>query len=516
MSSRSVNVVRNSVVGLLMKLFNLLLTFVVRTLFITILGKEYLGINGLFTNILTILSFAELGIGNAIVYSMYKPLSEKNYEKVNALMKFYHQCYCVIGLVIIIIGLIITPFIPNLISGYTLELNIYLLFVLYLINTAVSYFFSSRTSFLSASQQQYKVDIYQQMIKAVKEIGMGVVLVVTHDFILYLVTNIILEIIFSIIIYVWIGNKNLFLKEKSTVPLTKDELTSIGKNVSALLLYKIATTVLGGTDNIIISAYIGLETVGILSNYTLVVTNVTNFTNILSTSITASVGNLNVENDTEKQERIFNSLLLVSFWIFGIISIGMLLFFNPVFKLWLGKEYLMSWAVVFAISLNFYVGGLQTAGYTFRITKGYFTQSKYFPVLNVILNLGLSIFLVTRCGAFGVLIATPISRIITTTLVDPYYVYKLGFKKSPFIFYGKYFMLLLVQTGTFLINYGVAKLIPEHNLILIIAKMTICFIITNGIYYLVLHKNSTFLYVKESLEMVCRKYIDKILGRIKK
>ena len=495
-----------------MKLLNLLLTFIVRTLFIHVLGKEYLGINGLFTNILTILSFTELGIGNAIVYSMYKPLAENNYQKVNALMKFYHKCYCAIGCSIICLGIIITPFIPRLISGYTLDLNIYQLFLLYLINTAVSYFFSSRTSFLSASQQQYKVDIYQQVIKALKEIAMGIVLFLTHNFILYLVTNIILETVFSTYIYILIGRNNTFLRDKTSVKLSKEEYSAIGKNVYALILYKIATTILGGTDNIIISSFIGLEAVGILSNYTLVVTNVTNFTNIISQSVTASIGNLNVSDDIEKQERVFNSLLLISFWIFGFITIGMLLFFNPVFNIWIGTEYTFDWSIVLAIAFNFYVGGLQTAGYTFRITKGYFRQSKYFPLLNVLINIGLSIYLVSKIGVFGVLIATPISRIITTTLIDPYYVYTLGFKKSPFIFYKKYVLLFFLEVSTFIVNYSILLHIPNTNIIWIAAKMVICTVITNSIYYFVFHKDENFIYIKKNVYVIVNRWIIKVLG----
>ncbi len=509
MASRTQNVSRNSVVGLLMKLLNLLLTFIVRTVFINILGKEYLGINGLFTNILTILSFAELGIGNAIVYSMYKPLAENNYSKINALMKFYHKCYCVIGAIIIVVGLCITPLIPYLITGYTLDLNIYWLFILYLVNTAVSYFFASRTSFLSASQQQYKVDIYQQIIKALKEIGMGLVLVLTKDFVLYLSTNIILELVFSAIIYIYIGKKNPFLLQKNDEKLSREELSAIAKNVYALVLYKIATTILGGTDNIIISSFVGLEAVGILSNYTLVVTNVNNFTGILSSSVTASIGNLNAGDDTVKQERIFNSLLLVSFFLFGLLSIGMMLFFNPVFSLWLGDDYLLSEWVVFAISLNFYVGGMQTAGYTFRITKGYFRQSRYFPILNALINVGLSIALVFNFGVFGVLIATPISRLLTTTIVDPYYVYKLGFNKSPFIFYRKYLLLLLLEIATYFVNYFVLLFIPNSNIAFVLLKMLICLVLTCCIFYLALRKDKYFIYVKETVANIIKKTFKK-------
>lgn len=509
-TSRSENVARNSIVGLVMKLINLLLTFIVRTVFISVLGKEYLGINGLFTNILTILSFTELGIGNAIVFAMYKPLAQNRYDVVNALMNFYHKCYCIIGTAILCVGLIITPFIPKLVTGYTLEFNIYGLFILYLLNTIVTYFFASRTSFLSAIQKQYKVDIYQQVVKAVKEIFMGVALVLTHNFILYLLINIVLEALFSIYIYIKIGKDYPFLKEKPTYRITKEEYSAIAKNVYALVLYKVATTVLSGTDNIIISAYVGLEAVGILSNYALIVSNVTNFTSIISQSVTASIGNLNTTDDRVKKERIFNSLLLVSFWIFGWIAIGMLLFFNPVLKIWIGEAYIFDWPVVFAICLNFYVGGLQTAGYTFRVTNGYFRNSRYFPILNVIINLGLSIYLVKRIGVFGVLIATPISRITTITLVDPYYVYKLSFKKSPIEFYIKYIALFVLEGVTYCVNYVVLGLISGDGILILIIKIIICSCITNAMFYIVLHKDSNFIYVKESIVHLISKWLMKV------
>lgn len=509
-TSRSESVARNSVVGLIMKLINLLLTFIVRTVFISVLGKEYLGINGLFTNILTILSFTELGIGNAIVFAMYKPLAQNRYDIVNALMNFYHKCYCIIGVAILGVGLIVTPFIPKLVTGYTLDFNIYGLFILYLLNAIVTYFFASRTSFLSAIQKQYKVDIYQQVVKAVKEVFMGIALIVTHNFILYLLINIVLEALLSIYIYIKIGKDYPFLKEKVTYKITKEEYSAIAKNIYALVLYKVATTVLGGTDNIIISAYVGLEAIGILSNYVLIVSNVTNFTSIISQSVTASIGNLNTTDDREKKECIFNSLLIVSFWIFGWIAIGMLLFFNPVLKIWIGEAYLFEWPIVFAICLNFYVGGLQTAGYTFRVTNGYFRNSRYFPVLNVIINLGLSIYLVKRIGVLGVLIATPISRILTTTLIDPYYVYKLSFNKSPSIFYIKYVALFALEGLTYYVNYLVLRLIPGESILLLIIKIIICSCITNAMFYMALHKDKNFLYVKENIIRLISRWLMKV------
>lgn len=508
-SSRTENVARNSVVGLAMKILNLLLTFIVRTVFISILGKEYLGINGLFTNILTILSFTELGVGNAIVYAMYKPIAENRMDIVNALMRFYHKCYCAIGVVIIGIGLCIIPFIPKLITGYTLDLNIYLLFLLYLINTVVTYFFASRTSFLSATQQQYKVDIYQQVVKAIKEVCMGIALVITHSFILYLSVNIVLELLLSLFIYIRIGKQYPFLKSKPTYRISGEEYASIAKNVYALLLYKVATTILGGTDNIIISAYVGLEAVGILSNYVLITNNVSNFTKIIGNSVTASIGNLNATNEMEKKELIFNSLLLVSFWLFGWITIGMMLFFNPVIELWIGSEYTFSMPIVFAIALNFYVGGLQTAGYTFRITNGYFRNSRYFPVLNVLINLGLSLLLVRSVGVFGVLIATPVSRLLTTTIVDPYYVYKLSFKKSPMLYYKRYVQLFLLGVGTYIACYFALRWIPDDGIFMLALQIIICSVITNLLFWLVLHKDYEYVYVKDSVMRLCAKFMRK-------
>lgn len=505
-SSRTINVARNSMVAVTTKIINMFLAYIVRTIFIYFLGKEYLGVNGLFTNILTLLSFAELGIGNAIIFSLYKPIAENDTEKIKSLMRLYLKCYRCIGFFIIAIGLILTPFIPYLIkNGLTIDINVYLVFLLYLVNTACTYFFSSRQSYLIACQKQYKVDIYLQIAKIVKEALLALTLILTGNFMVYLVSQVVFELLINMIIYLKIGKDNPILREKNVVKLPKDELMKIITNVSALMIYKFCIVVLNGTDNIIISSFIGIVDVGILSNYTLIVNSIQSLTTSVTNSFTSSLGNLNAGNDTKKQELVFNSIVLISFWLFGYISLGLFLFLNDFITIWLGQSYLFPTSVVFAICLNFYVGGMQTAGHAFRVTKGYFKQSKWFPLINVFINIGLSLFLLQYFGVFGVLIATPISRIITVTLVDPYFVYKLSFKKSPFIFYTKYVLFFLILTVIYFINIYCLNLIALSGVLGFAVKFVVYSIITNIIMFFIFYKTDSFKFVVEKIKFILLK-----------
>ncbi len=504
--SRTKNVLKNSTIGLSMKVFNLILAFVVRTIFINLLGKEYLGINGLFSDILMLLSFAELGIGSAILYSMYKPIAENDFPKINALIKLYQKCYVIIGCIVILVGGVLTPFIPYLINGEIgVPVNIYIVFMLYVIQTSSSYFFSSRQSFLIASQKQYIVDVTLQMIKLLKEICLAIVLLLTHNFYIYLIVGIVFEFFANLIFYLYIGRKNQFLKEKTIKPLSKEEKKSIFINVLSIFVYKLGAVILAGTDNIIISSFIGLAEVGVLSNYQMISSSVTTLVNSVCNSTISSIGNLNINNDIDKQEKVFNTLLLLSFWSGSFLSIGMTLFFNPIFTLVWGNEYTFSIWVVLAIALNFYVGVTQFAGYSFRITKGYFKNAGWIPLANAIINILLSILLVKPWGVFGVLIATPISRIFTVTIADPYFTYKNCFKKSPFIFYFKYLLYFMLFAATLSLSYFINSLIPGGTFVLEILKMIVCTILVNTLYLIIFWRSKSFKFLLEKLGSLFKK-----------
>ena len=267
--TRTQNVIKNMWVGTMFQIISLILGFVSRTIFIKILGKEYLGLNSLFTNILTILSFAELGIGNAIVFSMYKPLTNNDQDKLMRLTNFYKSIYKKIALTIITVGLLITPFLPYIIKEIPdIKESIYLIYIIFLFDTSVSYFFSYRTSIISADQKNYIIITYTHIFKIVQIILQLSLLYYTHNYLLYLF----LQVLNTVLTQWFLANKSKKMypslaKLDKDKTLANDERKSIFTNVKALFVYKFSSVILNGTDSIIISKYLGLATLGLYSNY---------------------------------------------------------------------------------------------------------------------------------------------------------------------------------------------------------------------------------------------------------
>lgn len=437
-NSRTRNVAQNASWAIITQITTILLSFISRTVFIHVLGVEYLGVNGLFTNILTILSFAELGIGNAIIYSLYKPLAFNNQQKVKVLMDFYAKAYNIIGIVVFTIGMLIIPFLnfiikepPNIME------NIIFIYFLFLLNTTISYFFVYKKSIIIADQKNYIVSLYQQVFLIFQVLLQLTFLVLTQNYIMFLV----IQIACTLLNNVFTGRKAdklyPYIKIRTAEKLDSDEKSKIYKDVKALFLYKLASVILNGTDNIMISSMIGLAAVGLTSNYLLIISAFTNITNQIMNSFTASIGNLNATSDGSNREKVFNKMLLISNWMYGLISIGIVFLINDFIILWIGEDYIISNITVIALALNFYFVSVHKPAFIFRTTMGFFVEGRFAPVAAAILNIVLSIALGIRFGLAGIFIATSISRLLTIGIVDPLLIYRKGFHKSPKIYFAK-------------------------------------------------------------------------------
>ena len=311
-SSRTINVIKNSIFGVISKFGVLILQFICRTIFIKVLGSEYLGLNGLFTNILTILSFAELGLGNAIVYNMYKPLANKDDIEVSRLLRLYKRCYNFIALFIFSAGLLCIPFLNNLIGEVPdIKENIYLIYILFLLQSITSYFLTYRRSLISADQKEYmcsNADFISEVIATIIKIF---VLLVLKNYILFLIIQIFRNVIANGILY--IKSKKMYpnIDETKVENLSKEKTRDIFKNVRDLMLYKISSTINTGTDNIIITKIVDLSTVGIASNYSLLINAVSQIILKIMTSFTAGIGNLNAKDSIENREKVFYNLTFI-------------------------------------------------------------------------------------------------------------------------------------------------------------------------------------------------------------
>ena len=290
--SRTKSSVINSIYASLSQIITIVLSFVVRTVFIKTLSADYLGINGLFSNIITMLSLADLGIGISIPYTLYKPLAEDNKDKIKSLMTLYAKIYNIIGIIVLVVECSITPFLDLIIKDIPNIANLNLIFILFVINSASSYFFVYKKILLDSDQKGYiasKIIMNITIIKSVIEI---IILCITKNYILYLCIAIIITIIQNIIISFKCNKIYPYIKEKSNLKVNKEDIQDLKKNTSALIIYRIGVVILNGTDNIIISKFIGIAMVGIYSNYLLIINSINKVISQMFDAITSSIGNL--------------------------------------------------------------------------------------------------------------------------------------------------------------------------------------------------------------------------------
>lgn len=505
--SRTKNVTVNASLGIITQVIRIFIEFIIRTVFINVLGSEYLGVNGLFTNVLTILSFAELGIGNAIIFSMYKEIANNNVEKIKSLMQLYKKSYITIGSVVLIIGLLITPFIKLMINDTpNISESIYFIYILFLLNTSVSYFYAYKKAIISAHQKEYIINIYRLIVEVIKAVLQIVILILTKNFVLYLIIQIFCTLLDNLLASRKADKLYSYLKDKDVKKLDSEETKGIFSNVRSLVMYKFGSIVLNGTDNIIISKMLGLVTVGVVSNFNLLINTIVTLVGSILNGFTASIGNLNTNNDINKQENVFKQLFLLCVWIYGFCSIAFVILANDFVKLWVGELYQLPLLSIFAIVLHLYVNGIQFAGYTYRITMGLFNRGKYCPIIAAILNILLSILLCYKLGLAGIIFATSISRLVTTTWYDIYMVYRVKFKKSPLTFYLRYVLYFIFVLSIGFVSYELVSLIKYSGVFGFVLKTISCIIIPNALFLLIFFKTKEFKEIfKRFKELVWKK-----------
>lgn len=456
--SRVENSLKNFSSGVASRIVTLLLGFVVRTVFIKTLNDAYLSVNGLFSGIFGMLSLAELGFGTAMVYSMYRPLAEKDEGKLAALLRLYQKVYIVIGFVVFGIGLCLIPFMGYLIKNppdlppfvitlpfMTLEVpQLTFYYLLSLANSAMSYWFwGYKRSVLSADQKEYIVTNYQTILTIARSVLQIVILLVLKDFTMYLLLQLGTTIVGNIMVARKAEKMYPALKRRDVPPLTKEEKAKISKDVGSLAITRIGHVALSSTSTVLISAIVGFSFVGLLSNYNMITEALVGVLTMLTGAISASLGNYFVERSKEDSYTLFRNVEFINSWLYGICSICLLILLNPFITLWIGEEYLLSTPTVIAIVLNFFVSGYMNVLWTFRSSLGLFTQGWFRPLIVAGLNIGLSFLLGHFFGLFGILISNFLARAMVNVWYDPIVIHKYGFDKSTAPFFISYVWRIL-------------------------------------------------------------------------
>lgn len=484
-------VAKNLLIGSGTQVIFLILSFINRTVFIYFLGKEYLGLDALFTNILMVLSFAELGIGNAIIFSLYKSMVDKNKARIKAIMALYAKAYRIIGLTVFIVGLLIMPFLNLFIKNPpNIPENIYIIYFLFLLNTAISYMFSYKKAIFSADQKEYVINVSQQIFFLIQSVVQLTYLYITRDYIGFIVIQVVGTFGLNVFLAIYANKKYTYLKGKTTDKLEKAEVKTIFQNVKALAMYKFGSIIMNGTDSIIIAAFLGLSVVGIYSNYLLIIAAVVTVLSRALNSITGSIGHLNNADDDAKKEQVFKQLFFIVAWIYFLLSIILFNVINPFITLWIGESFVLGTGTVLAIVASFYINGMQFPGYTYRTTMGLFRQGRYVPIAMAILNIILSIIFAIHFGLTGVIVATIISRLVTTTIIDPYLVYRFGFKKKVGSYFKMYLGYAAITTIAFTASIPVMNWIYQGTWLTLIIGAATLFILLNIIYFAIFYKKA--------------------------
>ncbi|MBQ8868898.1 MAG: sugar translocase [Oscillospiraceae bacterium] len=501
------NSIKNSSLGIITQVSNILLGLVVRTFFIYNLDKAYLGVNGLFTNVLTMLSLAEMGVGAAIVYNMYKPIANNDYRQIAKLMNLYKKAYSIIGCIVAAIGICLIPFLKYIIKDNAGIKDLTFIYVLYLANTVSSYFFAYKRSIFSADQRDRVLQLFKLISHIARSALQIAVLIVFKSFTLYLAIQIVLTIIENIVISFFADRCYPFLREYKQEKLTKQERKPIFDNIKALFIYKIGSTALDGTANIIISAFDSVVSVGLLSNYTLITGSVQTLLSQITNALTGSVGNFIAKEKSERHEELLNKITFLNFILYGLVFVGSMAVINPFIALWAGGDYVLDFEIVFIHCLNIYIFGMMNSIWTFRSTMGLFVYGKWRPLISAIVNLVVSIWLAKEIGFIGVLLGTTFTRVVTNVWYDPLIVYKYGLNKKPLRYYLKWLVYLVVCIVDILIVKLFAEFITLTGILAIIVYGVIAIVVFAVSVFALFGRTQELKYFINVVRLMLKKYI---------
>ena len=506
--SRLKHSIINSIVGSLGQIVTILTGFILQTVFIHTLGATYLGVKGLFTNILSVLSFTELGIGTAITFSLYKPLAKDDKHEIALIMHFFKRAYELIGITVGVLGLLVVPFISKLTHAHIP--GIYTYYLLYLANTVVSYFYTYKRTLLNADQLSYINLINQVGFKVIQIILQIVILLLFKSFLWFLIIQLAITVISNIIISIDVNHRYSYLSNPTLYKGKLDQSTvhEIFHNTVGSIGEKIGTIVVNSTDNILISYFLNLSWVGIYSNYLMITGGISNVISQAISAISSSIGNLAVEKheDTDYQLNIFNRSFFIVFAITYFCSVCLLTLVNPFITIWVGSKYQMDFFTVTLLAINFMITGIRTIFITFVTAYGLYPRDGIKAVIEAILNFVLSVIYIKFChlGVAGVILGT-ISSNILANWYEPYMIFKYGINKGNELpkFYTKCISYMLLIIAMMLIAaHFLPILVPIKGIIGfgILAIITVLFAIIS--FVILFGKNSYFNFLVSILKRI--------------
>ena len=496
---RTKNATKNIIFGMLLKIYQIIIPFLMRTVMIYSLGVEYLGLNSLFVSILQVLNLVELGVGSAMVFSMYKPIANDDDKTICALMKLYKIYYQAIGLIILILGLLLCPAIPYLIkSDLPPNVNIYILYILNLLATVFSYWlFAYKNSLLQAFQRTDVISKVTIAVNTLVYILQFIFLIVFKNYYCYIILTLLGQILVNIIT-AFVVNR-MYPKYKPVGNLDKKEIKVINKRVKDLFTAKLGGVIISSVDTIVISSFLGLKELAIYQNYYYILNAIYGVVTIVFSAVCAGIGNSFETETIDKNYNDFSKFTFLICWINTICVACFLVLYQPFMNVWVGQEYMLDNSYVILFSIYFYVLVLPMVWATIKDAVGLWHYDRFRPLIGALVNLILNIILVNIIGLYGIIISTIISYVFISMpwlLHNLFkYVYKKNIKEY-LIKLVKYVFVCIVSSCIVILLCNYIKI---YGLMEIIIKCIVALIISNLIQFIFYYKSEEY---KVSVKLV--------------
>ncbi|SCY46365.1 Membrane protein involved in the export of O-antigen and teichoic acid [Butyrivibrio hungatei] len=506
--NRTKNGIRNMIWGILNKFVNLLVPFFIRTILIKSLGKEYTGVTGLFTSILTVLNLAELGFSSAIVFNMYKPIAEDDDETVCALMSFYRKVYHIIGAFVLVCGLALIPFLKYFCKdGYPEDINIYVLYIIFLLNSAVSYFlFAYRSCILNAYQREDVISKLNIVLKLIMYVAQIFTLIVLRDCYAYVILTL-MNTVATNLLSAYLSKK-YYPQYSCKGNIKKEKKANIIQNIKGLMIGKVCLVSRNALDNIFVSTFLGSVMVTIYGNYYYIMNAVTGMMTVFMTSLSAGVGNSIATEPVEKNYKDMNMLVFIYAWVSGLALSCMFCLYQPFMMNWMKEEEMLLPLVdVILFCAYFYSMTMGDVRSLYATSAGLFWENRVYVIAETVTNLVLNYVLAKMYGIHGIIIATLLSILFINFVWGSAVLFKHYFKKyNVMVFYGRHLLYFTIAIIGTIASYAVTRLIPNKGWLSLIPMLSVCVIVPNIIFLLFYCRRDEF---KVACAFIKRKFMKK-------
>lgn len=490
---RTKNATRNIIFGVILKAYQIIVPFLMRTAMIYLMGVQYLGLNSLFTSILQVLNLAELGVGSAMIYSMYKPIAEDDNATICALMKLYKTYYRIIGLVIAVIGCALTPFIPKLISGDVPDnLNIYLLYLLNLGATVLSYWLHAYKNCILQAHQ--RVDIVSKVSLVTSTIQYALQLLVLwlfKDYYLYVIVLLATQALTNITTAMCADR--IYPQFKPKGQIATEEKKAINNRIKDLFTSKIGGIIYDSADTIVISSFLGLTALAIYQNYFYILNAITGLITVVFSACTAGIGNSIVVETKEKNYKDLNKFTFIICWGAGFCAVCLLCLYQPFMELWVGKDLMLSSSAVICFVVYFFVRQLNSLFNTYKDASGMWHEDRFRPLVAALTNLALNLILVQFIGLYGILISTVLAIVCVGMPWLLHNLFTVIFEKKYLVGYLKnllYYCFIILINCT--ITYFICTKVNAGLITTLVIRGAICVVLPNLIYLFAYYKRIEF------------------------